>query len=192
MSVTRHIIAICGRRRSGKDLVADHLGKHHGFSNCKIADKLKKVCQVLFGFTQEEIEISKDDVSIKWGVSPRDAMQFLGTEIMQFEIQKLLPGVKREFWVQSMVADHLDKHERIVISDLRFLHDIECLRRSKHQDTRLTVLRIKRNMPRDAASDTHVSECEVDSMPSDYEIENTGSIDDLLRKVDDFVKRYVV
>lgn len=189
MSVTQHIIAICGRRRSGKDLVADHLGKYHGFHNCKIADKLKRVCQILFGFTQEEVEVTKDEVSIKWGISPRAAMQFLGTEVMQFDIQKLLPGVKREFWVQSMIGDHLDKHARIVISDLRFLHEIDCLKRSRDESTRLTILRINRQLCRDSGVDAHVSECEVDTLPVDFEIENTGTIEDLLQKIDKLMER---
>jgi len=185
---TKHIIGICGKRRSGKDVVANHLVDHYQFVNCKISKKLKQVCQILFGFSDEEIETTKDDYSERWKISPRHAMQFLGTEIMQFEIQKLLPDIQRNFWIKSMMESNYGKHERIVISDLRFVHEVEEIKRHiAGTKTLFTVIRIDRPMQWIVlGTDAHISENESDRITTDVDINNEGSLDELLLKIDQF------
>lgn len=191
-SVTKHIIGICGRRRSGKDVIAEHLVNKYDFVNCKIADKLKKVCQLLFNFTDDEIEVTKDETNEKWQISPRQAMQFIGTEVMQFEIQKLLPGIRRNFWIKTMLENHYGHHERIVISDLRFLHEVEAIKRCIiDTDTKLTIIRVIRpsknshHFPTNHhTTDQHISEQECDHIEVDHNVDNNGSMESLLEKID--------
>jgi len=186
--VTKHIIGICGRRRSGKDVAATHLVEDYDFVNCKIAEKLKKVCQLLFNFTEEEVELTKDETNSRWKISPRQAMQFIGTEVMQFEIQHLLPEVRRTFWIKSMLESNYGTHERIVISDLRFVHEVEAIRQCiADGNAKLTIIRINRPPPSISAShstDDHISERECDQIVADHIIDNVGSIENLLRKID--------
>lgn len=187
MNNTKHIIGICGKRRSGKDVAANHLADRYQFVNCKISQKLKQVCQILFGFSDDEIETTKDDVCEEWNITPRRAMQFIGTEMMQFELQKLLPGMQRNFWIKSMLESNFGKHERIVISDLRFVHEVEEIKRHiANTDTIFTVIRIDRPIDRQSlhGADAHISERESNDIDVDVEVKNDGSLEDLLRKID--------
>jgi hypothetical protein len=121
------IIAICGLKRSGKDTVANRiLQKNPDFLHSKISDPLKKVCQILFDFSDVEGPL-KDHIDPKWDITPRAALQFLGTEMMQYKLQELLPNLGRCFWVKKLLMDlslslSLSKTKGVVISDLRFKH----------------------------------------------------------------------
>jgi hypothetical protein len=189
--MTRHIVGICGKRRSGKDVVADHLCQHYGYTKYKIADKLKSMCKLLFGFTDEELEITKDEPCERWGdVTPRRVMQFMGTEVMQHQLQDLFPKVGRKFWIRSVINDFA--HEHITISDLRFLHELEELKRLEQDtaDVKVIVLKIQRNSTGTTSdADLHESETECSKIQPDVVIVNDGNLDDLLAKVDRFCRQ---
>ena len=124
------IIAICGLMRSGKDTVADYICQRKGYTKVHIADTLKKTMHLLFGFTHDQLEgRSKDVIDPNWGITPRAAMQFFGTEVMQYKIQELISSVGRTFWIASLVSQLKQHPEKIyVISDLRFIHEHDYLK----------------------------------------------------------------
>lgn len=130
MSLPR-IIAICGRRRSGKDTVADVLVHEFGYRKLRISDPLKAAMAALFGWDPGMLEDHrKDGVDPRWGISPRQAMQFFGTEVMQQHLRALLPDMGRCFFVQRLLAemDAAPPHTHWVIPDLRFSHEEAALR----------------------------------------------------------------
>lgn len=49
------IVGLLGQAGSGKDTVADFMVKHHGFVKVAFADPLKRICQDVFGFTDEQL-----------------------------------------------------------------------------------------------------------------------------------------
>lgn len=49
------IIGICGQAGSGKDTAADFLVKDHGFAKVSFADPMKRFCQEIFDFTDEQL-----------------------------------------------------------------------------------------------------------------------------------------
>ena len=49
------IIGIAGNAGSGKDTVADHLVKNHGFVKVSLADPLKRICREVFDFSDEQL-----------------------------------------------------------------------------------------------------------------------------------------
>jgi hypothetical protein len=171
------IIAICGCKRVGKDTVAEHLRDKFGYKIVKFAEPLKDMLKVLFGFSHEQIEITKDVVDPMWGVAPRKVMQFFGTEIMQFEVQRLLPNIDRGFFVKSLLARHKDD-ERIVISDMRFIHEWQAI---KNTHANSLIIKITRN---DSPVDDHVSEMELEHIDPDFVIENNGTLESLFAEVD--------
>jgi hypothetical protein len=171
------IIAICGCKRVGKDTVAEHLRDKLGYKVVKFAEPLKDMLKVLFGFSHEQIESTKDVVDPMWGVAPRKVMQFFGTEIMQFEVQRLLPNIDRGFFVKSLLARHKDD-ERIVISDMRFIHEWEAIKNT-HSDS--LIIKITRN---GGLVDDHVSEKELEQIQPDLVIENNGTLESLFAQVD--------
>jgi hypothetical protein len=168
------IIGICGRRRCGKDTLANYLMSEHGYTNRKIADDLKKIVKILFGFTDSQLETDeKDMVDASWGITPRKSMQFIGTEVMQFKIQDILPTIGRKFWIDAFIKKYVNLEDRIVISDLRFLHEYEELK--KHN---VFVIRIERPMHQ-GEPDEHASEKEYMEIPANMVLHNTGSVDEL-------------
>jgi dephospho-CoA kinase len=184
------IVAICGRRRSGKDTIANHLERNYGFRNHKIAGKLKSVCSELFGLTPNQLEgDEKDCVDPKWQTSPRRIMQFVGTDLMQYQLQKLLPCVGRKLWIQSLLNDIecSSNSERIVISDMRFMHEYEEIR--KHKAFTVVMIRVKRrSLDTDTGEvDHHASEAESDLIPVDVEITNEDTVSHLYSCIDHFL-----
>ncbi len=180
------VIGVCGRRRSGKDTLAGILHDLYGYENVKISSDLKNALKILFGFDNEQIEGNlKDVVDERWGVSPRQAMQFIGTEVMQYKIRELLPNMGRKFWIKGFINKHIDGRlddRLLVITDIRFLHEYDELKRYLHND--LLMLRVERD-ERNVTSllDEHSSEQEFLNIPVSHIICNNGSKDDLRKCV---------
>ena len=104
MSTNNKIIIIGGKKSSGKDTVADYITKKYNFKKMAIANKLKSIVKILFDFSDEQLnnEILKEKLDKNWKITPRQAMQFIGTDMFQFQIQKLCPNVGRNFWINSL------------------------------------------------------------------------------------------
>jgi dephospho-CoA kinase len=175
------VIALCGRKRVGKDTVANFICHGYGYKNVKFAEPLKSAVQALFGFTDHQIEEDKETIDPLWGISPRNAMQFIGCNIIQYEFQKLIPNIGREFFVKSLL--HKYSNDKIVISDLRFVHEFKAIQKFDNA----VVIKIIRPSVDDG--DTHISETEIDEIEGHYTIENNGSIDDLLISVNNIISK---
>jgi dephospho-CoA kinase len=176
------IIAICGLKRSGKDVIADYLVEKYGYEKIKFAEPLKNAVKELFGFTEDQVGDSddKDIVDCRWNITPRKALQFFGTEVMQYKIQELLEGIDRSFFAKSLV-NKITTDKNYVISDLRFLHEYEEIIRC---GCSVYVIRIERDTL-DNVNDTHVSEIEYKTIPYDIIIKNNEGIDGLYKVVDE-------
>lgn len=178
------IVALCGARRTGKDTVASYLVEHHGYEHVKITAPLKRVCQTLFHFTEDQLETdSKELPDPRWGISPRQVMQFLGTEVFQYKIQELLPEVGRCFWINSLATlIRANPDKRYVISDMRFLHEHQVLQSIDPSSMRTIRVSSQRVAP--SPADTHLSECEHHGIPADADLTNNGTKEDLYTTVD--------
>ena len=204
------IIAICGLKRSGKDTVANRiLQKSPDFVHTKISDPLKKVCQILFDFPDVEGPL-KDHIDQKWEITPRQALQFIGTEMMQYKLQELLPNLGRCFWVKKLLMDlsslslSLPKTKGVVISDLRFKHEEAFIRefiekekeKEKEKDKNkiqlgpFLVIKVTRSSCPD--DDTHASEQEWKEIKEDFLIQNDGTLEELYSQVDQIMKKQSV
>jgi len=184
-----NIIAICGAKRSGKDVLAKHLVATRGFKKLSFAEPLKKAVRELFNFNDIQVGIDEDNpvgdekeiIDERWGISPRKALQFFGTEIMQHAINELIPNTNRGFLADILLSRI--SCDSYVISDMRFLHEYNKLK-SSAKIRSLIIVKISRpsiNIVEDAGGvrDTHISENEYIDIPYDVEIINDGSISDL-------------
>ena len=170
------VIAICGMKRSGKDTIANYIASL-GYKPVKISAKLKEICHILFGFSHVQMEDAvKDVIDERFGITPRKAMQFLGTEVMQYKIQELLPNTGRSFWINTLLQQEQDK---IVISDMRFVHEERALRAM--WGDRAMIIKVVR--PELEDEDEHVSEKEWVDIKEDVLLVNNTTIDSLLDKV---------
>lgn len=181
--MSTYIIALCGKKRSGKDTIAKYLCETRGCVHAKFAAPLKGALKELFGFTEDQLEATKDVVDDFWGICPRTAMQFIGSEVAQMEFQKLLPGIGRSFFVKSLLARHAHD-ERVVISDMRFLHEFEAVR--KH--TRNLIIKVVRPGVDDGCE--HMSETELENITDVVVVVNDGSVENLCLAVETIVDNF--
>ena len=97
------IIGITGKKRSGKDTSGEHLIKNFGFTRYSFADPLKKGCMEMFGFNADQMwGDTKEVIDERWGVTPREVLQIMGTNLLQFDIHNHTDNLKhigREIWV---------------------------------------------------------------------------------------------
>lgn len=183
-----HIIAICGLKRSGKDTIADILCNHFEYKKIKIATPLKDALKTLFNFTDEQVEGNeKDIIDPVWGVEPRRVMQFIGTEVMQYHIQELLPNMGRTFWIKRLIEEHIHKgtNERLVIPDLRFKHEYDLLSQHNTLFWRVDRPDIKHD---ECKLSMHSSEKEYLDIPVSHIFSNNGQIEKLEKEVCDLIK----
>lgn len=192
------IIAICGAKRSGKDVLADHLVKKYNYERLAFADPLKLAVKSLFNFDDNQVSIGedkgtdkKDIIDEKWGITPRAALQFFGTEIMQEKIQELLPTIKRNFFANTL-KNHIENAEegkKFVISDLRFIHEYDMLANLSniaHKD-KMIVRVIRPSKNRTKKQETHISEVEYTNIPYDIIMINNGSIDEYISRFEKLI-----
>ncbi len=188
---TVRVVAVCGYKRSGKDEVGRVLVMRHGYVAEKLAAPLKEVVRVLFGLDESETDGANKERPIShWGgVTPRTLMQFFGTEVMQYKLQELVPGIGRAFWARALVARIEARIEsepalRTVVTDVRFPHEVAAMR-DAFGDRGVFVVRVERAVSAAAsAKDTHASELEHLTLPHDAVLTNDGSLADLQRSVD--------
>ena len=196
-----NVIAICGAKRSGKDVLAKYIIEKYGFKKLSFAEPLKKAVKELFNFNDIQVGIDEENalgnekeiIDERWGISPRKALQFFGTEIMQYSIDKLIPNTNRCF-LADILLSHIsdDKNgttNNYVISDLRFLHEYNKLKSSLKINS-LIIVKLSRpsinitegtqgTQGTEGICDMHISEKEYINIPHDVEIVNDGTIRDL-------------
>ncbi len=180
------IIGICGKKRSGKDTVADILVKEYGFSKYAFADPIKEICKTAFFWDDERMNgLDKEVYDPQWGLSPREAMQRIGTELFQVELGEYLPNFKeingRSLWVRRFKYwyENINDNQNVVVSDVRFLHEHQIL---KSLD--FVFLKIERPS---TISDSHASESAIDSLSYDHLIKNNQGLGDLAIKTHQLV-----
>jgi len=125
MRLVSMIIGIIGAIGSGKDTIADYLVKHHSFTRLSFAGKVKDVAAIVFGWDRTMLEgltkesrAWREEVDHYWGLSPRTALQRIGTEMFRTHIHP-------ETWIKAVrrqiEAAPLGNY---VITDCRFENEV--------------------------------------------------------------------
>jgi hypothetical protein len=179
---------------------------HHNsdFENKKFAGKLKLVGSILSGVPVEMFEdqdFKKLDMSPEWEMTYREFLQKLGTEAMR-------DGLHKNVWVNALFADYkraldlvksedpkydlkveeVGKYPNWLVTDMRFPNEMDAVKEKEG-------ITIRVNRPVHALSQEnnavqlHPSETALDNAEFDYVIENSGSFDDLMVKVEAILKK---
>lgn len=180
------IIGVTGQKFNGKDTVADYLVANHGYTKLSLAGPLKQMCQVLFGFDDAQLYGDlKEVVDSRWNITPRRAMQFVGTEMVRDTITGLLPDIGEDFWVAVLInkiaEQSLYDRRRFVISDIRFENELKCLKNYKPKSK---FIRVERSSIEVNPFSVHPSETAIMTLPVDFVIANDASLEELYTKVD--------
>lgn len=172
------IIGIMGKKRSGKDTLAQMLVEDWDFKQFSFAEPMREFARDVFGWDDDWIENHKEDIDPYWGISYRQFMQHLGSDYFQYILGNTFPKFRevtgRGVWVKRFVK-HAEKHPstNFVISDVRFIHEAEEIMKAGGYLFRVV---------RDSAvvnQDMHMSEIEADSIEADYIIQNNRSLPEL-------------
>lgn len=191
-----HVILLCGYKRCGKDTFAKYVESKYGFTHLKISKNLKEVLKVLFHFSDEQLEGDlKDVIDERWKITPREAMIFVGTDMFQYKITELLPQINRNFWIENVVSEiqkmrEENKQTKIVISDLRFNHELVRLLNLFEFDESVEYSIVKivnPNLKLYYNKTTYLSETEHLSFPFDAILEN-NKLDRYYESIDRFLQ----
>jgi len=178
-------IGMIGKAGSGKDTVADHLVREYGFDKMALADPLKTAVQTIFAVDDEHMydRDKREEELEDWpGWTVRKLLQFVGTELFRTHVDQ-------DVWVKNVVLRA--KQKRLaVISDVRFPNEVEVpkkmLSEAGHDVLFIKVVREGINgTPSGIAN--HASEAH--DLDGDYLILNDGTIEDLLKKVDEVMMK---
>ena len=162
-----HLIGLAGLAGSGKDTVADYIAMSGDFQRIAFADPLKRVALFLCGLTRQDVtdRTRKETVLPEWGLSPRQIMQRLGTEVGR--------QIHSELWVRHLDRTiQRDAGRNWIITDCRFRNEIAYVRRQGG-----TVWWV--NRPSVTPVSDHASERHVTADDCDLVIENSGTLDEL-------------
>lgn len=188
----KHVIGITGPKRSGKDTSASYIHDMFGYEVLSFAEPMKNILCTTFGITLETLDYIKNNTD----VCTVDCMEYIGEDLtgqadyhtkFSTDMRKILQrfgtdAMKKYFgedvWANKLVhsALHWDM-DTVVISDLRYMNEYQCL---KEYAENLTIIRLHKD---DTEGDNHSSEQEYKQIPSDYDISNNGTVQELYNKL---------
>jgi|TARA_R110002153_G_scaffold18319_6_gene64103 hypothetical protein len=202
------LIGLVGFIGSGKDTVAN-MFVQKGCQQDSFASPLKDVCSSIFGWersllTGDTIESRdfRETPDMYWtkklgiaNFTPRLALQLMGTEVMRNHFNE-------DIWLSSLEYRIMKQHAAApctVISDARFINELDLIKRMGGKiiwvqrgelpdwfETATTASSnvVKRRIMETTYKDVHESEWNWAGYPSDYVINNNGTLDDLQTQVD--------
>ena len=125
------LIGFSGKKGSGKSYFADYLVNNKLFIKLSFASPLKEITKILFNLSDEDVKdpIKKELINPKFNASPRELMQWLGTDIMREEFNKKF-NYSGSIWIDSVkdnVKTLIDNNKDVVIDDVRFQNEVDMI-----------------------------------------------------------------
>ena len=155
-------IAFTGKAGVGKTTSANYLAQKYGYTVVSFAGKLKEIARELF------------PEAFANGEKPRVLLQTLGAKMREID-----PDV----WAKYLMRQ-LKPGVRYVIDDLRYVNEAYYARANGFVIVKIVGPQ-RIYMP--PGAEKHESELEVDFIEPDFVIENTGTLEDLYRQLDELL-----
>lgn len=162
------IIGFCGKKGSGKDtaaLVFDEYYHHTKYFS--FAKSLKDISKEVFQLTDEQLYIDKETIDERYGKTPRQILQELGSSMRKHLGEDVFVG-SLELKMLESNADYR------VITDVRYSNECALIKRNRG-----IVIKIVR--PDLVSTDSHESENQ--DLKVDETVINDGTIQDLRNKI---------
>lgn len=195
LSVKCKLIGICGHARSGKDTVGQYLNQTRPDTyKLAFAGALKAASAAMFGidldkFYDDELKEQPDPV---WNVSPRKIAQFFGTEMVRDTLDRLIPGMGANFWVQRMAHTlngqcetvPYEADDVVVITDVRFQNEYDWIIENGGIIIHLT----RPGAEGTVGIPSHQSEAGIDSTSDrSYFVNNDSTLEELYARIDSLI-----
>lgn len=183
------IVALCARKGSGKDTLADHLrSRYPCMKKRALADPLKEACGAIFGFEDDQLYGNlKESVDEFWKVTPRHVLQTVGTQLFRDRLGEHVPLVRDgsvwirclHRWILSTIEQNRKRYRNtlLVITDVRMENEAEwCY---EHD---IPIIGIERRGV--STDDQHESELQIDGITKSMVIQNNGTLEDFKESID--------
>lgn len=195
------VVAISAWKGSGKDTAADYLIKEHNFTRFGFADTLKDIVAEQYNIPREHCDNPefKEKPIKHLPVVTKDKFNELVHSFMSKELESgywtpralcILEGsvkrsVRTNYWVKRVVDKvNSDSESLVVISDLRYRSEVDQLKEAFGEN--LITVRINRF---ETSPSEDPSERDLDNYNFDVTIDNKGSLEEFLNKVNNVIKK---
>lgn len=182
------IIGLLGNKGSGKDTAGNYLVEKYGYKRYAFADPIKEIARHLFNLNDEQLYGGKkEEIDERWNLNPRTIFQRIGTEFGQYTIFNIFPELKEKFNTRQLWTHHFNlwlkdeikknKNINIVITDVRFAHEIEEIKKQGGEIIKISNPKLKK-------IDKHISEIEIITLKYDDKILNSKDLNYLYKQLD--------
>ncbi len=171
------VVAISGKRGTGKTTSANYLSRKYGFIKVGFADALKEAARVFYPFTERDFGFNKEKKYKDFDWTPRDFMIHLG-EMMRYH--------QPDYWLEKGLAKCVDTTRNYCFDDCRFTNEADAIRKLGGKVIRIE--RYEKLNPFGKDLDI-ISEKDLDNYKFDYvvpKVRNT-SMTELEHQLDAFV-----
>ena len=182
------IICICGKAQNGKDTTANlikEIAESRGNRVLIIhfADMLKFICKSYVGW-----DGNKDE-------NGRKLLQEFGSKLRK-SVGDSFDNYNNERYFVDIVSGIIrcvrDRYDYILIPDTRYINEYETL---KSRYNGVSIIRVSRPGFDNGLSDEqkkHPSETELDGYRYNWVIDNSGTVDDLKRSVENMIRANII
>lgn len=186
------LIGFSGKKGSGKSYFADYLVNNKLFIKLSFASPLKEITKILFNLSDEDVKdpIKKELINPKFNASPRELMQWLGTDIMREEFNKKF-NYSGSIWIDSVkdkVKTLLDNNKDVVIDDVRFQNEVDMI-----HSLGGIVINLRNNLDNTLNNSTSTHSSENQKLTFNYEFVNDKSYSntyDIYLNLDLLINKY--
>ncbi len=187
--MNQNLIGITGYKRSGKDTAGEYFIEL-GYIKYAFAGPLKKACQEIFMFTDEQTEGNdKEKLDNRWNISARKVFQRFGTEIFRENLADFYPemeNIKENFWAYRFKIWYenqlkINKDIKIVVTDVRFDNEANIIK-----ELGGIIIKVERKNKKNL--DQHKSETSIEKIKCDYLVKNDSNIENYYKKLSKIVK----
>lgn len=173
--IDKTVIAITGKKRSGKDSAGDYLRRFGYLPAQKLAQPIKDIAMLMFGWSHamvEGIDYDREQVIPELGISVRQFLQECGS-LFKYDLSEKVPLYKEQqgtkVWAKILTRWLAERqHDKFYLTDVRFPEEVEELR---DNISRVVVVRLISDR---TPWDPHISEVAVDEIQPDFTIVNNG------------------
>lgn len=178
-------ILLTGKKFSGKSTVAKYLCDKYNYTELTIAEPLKRISQILFNLSDEQLNNHelKEEIDIRWSYSPRQIFQILG-DLLRDDLPTIFTFIdftKYKIFIYNINRRLANVKYNVVISDGRIYDEIAWF----NELTDNLSININRPISGTSSSDKHHTENL--NIPVDFQIINDKSLAELYNTVDTLV-----
>lgn len=176
-------IGLIGKKKSGKNSVANVLVRDYGYQELAFADPLRELTEYINPIVGELLGSRYNDALKTIGY---DAAKEQFPEVRRF-LQELGVGVRNilgeDTWTNALKNRIWQYGGPLVVTDVRFPNEASLLLRRGFK-----IVNVHR--PGLESTDSHVSETALDDYAADYYIKNSGSLELLTYRVEDMLSYF--